>query len=1296
MNKNLSIFNYVKEQLIFLKTKVDLENQLNLNDINKLCETIFMNILNDTYDFNLKNANNVFHENYPAIDLIDDKNKIVFQVTSTTTTKKIRDTIQKWEKGNFSNYKLKFFFLKDKPTLSKTIKEFNKKGLLISDLIDIADILKIVESDSSICKKIYDSLKIHLEVISFDFNINNYFKNFEPHLEESTSKLFETYKNKFFDFIESDKKIMEIHSSGGNGKSHLLKFLCEQNTSYIPLIFTKQVNIYEDLKKLPNNKNFIFIFDDIDRFLDRDILSELISYTLQNDKIKLLLTYRTASKNLIKHYYRRYSSLQIDEIEIIWNEEDIKDLIKFLQPNIKSSKISLIQHNLNNNPYLITQAIKGNINSIKDFSIKMITDVQNALIDFKLTNEELNQLIFKLSITVPIHEQNIEKLNIPNIKNIMFQLENSKILRKLGNKYRFNPDILGDLYLSYFIDTYKDKFESILENYLGLFSNTVFTNISYALRYLDNKDTLQKYLDNLVSNWINKSEYSSYHLQLINRVVTYIPEKSFFYLINATKKLTPQENNHLPKSVLQEAVTTVSYGADFNQNNTSINLGSIEPIISQIIYLLKNNYDCGEITIKDILNYLTSDEILNLPKPYYSNHELKSILSKLFSPLRTTNHEVILNAITIAEDWIKKPLNTKKVKLFNDVVIQNLLGVTFDDSYSEGTNYTFQKKMLNVEHQEIIEIIHKVKNIVLNMFDNDEEEIVYMAINAIRADAYHYGQLSKSGKEFYGEIKKEFLSKIIVILEEQDKLSLKYLSKIDNTALNILTHDNEKKEALTIIEKITRKDDFIFYQIVQNKDFIITSFDTFYNEYIKQENKTSWLVKAQQRRKYYGELDDNLITVITRLANVYNQIDLLNLINLLDMTNWGSYNKLLLLLDSWFKVNNESLISLYNENFNEIKDVKIKNLLKELLLKKSIINLTENDINKNTSVEDLKIYTIVIFKDFNKSKIKLFDKLFNIVLGKDKNTLCMFVSIFVGDIYFSLKNDSSLADIWQQYIYRLIILSIKYNFDFDSYINFSLELLKQENKLPNEIRDTLLLNIVQDDNFEIEEHELEKLYEILDLKLENLLENLYNKLTSKKEDGFYKYVFAYYMDYSGLNEVIILKKYIKSYSDFKLLTEISYKYYSEFVEYSDDSKSREIRIDLDWFFKYNVNYEYIETFFEELYKEKDIEKIKVFYKIVPVSLEYIRIIANNINLLNNIIDDDKIIDYLNQVNKIKSYSKEHMQNSQMLLDEEKLFTELLEKVESFSLRIKVKDVLKYIELEKRREIESDIEFILDK
>lgn len=1293
---DINKFKYIKEQLTYIKTKVDIDNQLSLYDINILSEYVFMNILNDVYDLNLKNQNSS-QVNFPAVDLVDEQNKMAFQVTSTIEAKKVRETIEKIKKLDiYAEYKLKFFYLKKKPEFPKAMKEFELEGLEQSDFIDIVDILKIIESDSKKCDRVYDTIKQHFENISFDFNIKNYFKNFEPHLEDISYENFKKYDDTIYDFLTSEKKILDIHAVGGNGKSHFLRHIGLLNTEYIPLIFTKQVNIKEDLQKLSTDKKYLLIFDDIDRFLDSEILNTLLSYTIHSKNVKLLLSYRTASKNIVKEFYRKFNASPYDTIELLWSDKEIIELIKTLNPNINDATALKLQQNFNNNPYLITQAIHGALSSVQDFCLQIILDTQIALKEFNLNDSEINNILFTLALVSPIHEQSLKKLDIPNIEKIVNKLHELKIIRKLSSKYRFNPDIHGDLYLSYFIEEYKNDFENIVERYLYLFSQTVFTNLSYALSYSKNS-SLTDFLNQTIKKWMHNGDYSAHHLQLIDRVVSFVPEQSFMYLMEATKVLKPQENNHI-RSGLQQLVTSVSIGGDFNQDKDSINLGSIEPIISKLIFMLKNDIDCGEITIKDILNYLTSDVVLNLPKPTYDNHTLKSILSKLFSPLRTKNFSIILEAIDIAKHWIEKPLNEKKCKLFDEVVIKNLLGATFDDSRSEGITYYWQKRTLNTDNKNIQNIVFKVKNIVLDMFNSDNEQLLYIALDSIRVNAYDYNQLNEDGKKFYALIQKELLEKTLALLKHQDKFSFNLLSKIDNLAIDMLKYDNEKIEALNIIKKIKRSAEYIFYQLVKNEEFIIVDYDKFYKEYLTKENKQEWLYKAQQDRKFYNKLDEDFLNVIRKLSKkLNNEQSIISLLNSLNMNGWGAYGHLLFILNVWFDYNAEVLIKIYKNHFQEIESDVVKNVFKELVLQKGVVELSVDDICSDTSDNDLYIYLSVIFKDFNESRFNLVDKFISVIEDKESDTLKRYILNISGKIYFQLQGTDKpdLCKKFEPFVLRLLKLQFNNSFQFETYLTFSLNIFKPLIGLSEQILN-ILKNTVKDETKNIDSHELAELYSLLDYGLEEVVENLYKKLISKKEDGFYRYYFHNYFDHDGLTETLLLKEYIKSYDDFIYLTHKTYEFYNQFTEYTDEEKTREIKIDLDWFFKYNINEEYLKLFFNDLYEKNNLDKIKVFYKIVPISLNYQEIIIKNLNILQNHISDEKLMNYLEQMGKIKLYTRTHMQNSPEALNEESFFTQLLGSVESLSLKLKIKDKLKYIEIDKRREIESDIEFLLDK
>ena len=87
---------YIKKKLIELRSEVEVDNEQGHFDINKIVEDVYMHILNDVYGWDLKNAN-LIQENFPAIDLIDETKMIVIQVTSTTDTPKLRNTIKKFK-----------------------------------------------------------------------------------------------------------------------------------------------------------------------------------------------------------------------------------------------------------------------------------------------------------------------------------------------------------------------------------------------------------------------------------------------------------------------------------------------------------------------------------------------------------------------------------------------------------------------------------------------------------------------------------------------------------------------------------------------------------------------------------------------------------------------------------------------------------------------------------------------------------------------------------------------------------------------------------------------------------------------------------------------------------------------------------------------------------------------------------------------------------------------------------------------------------------------------------------------
>jgi hypothetical protein len=145
MKKEIYLKN-VAESLALLSKQVELLNAVNLYDINIIAEDFFTELLNLIFGYKLKNVN-VVEKNAPAIDLIDEENKISIQVTSDNSSTKIKHTIHEYiDNKAYEKYdRLIVLILTRKKKYSKPFDTnntfiFNKE----SDILDVKDLVKFV------------------------------------------------------------------------------------------------------------------------------------------------------------------------------------------------------------------------------------------------------------------------------------------------------------------------------------------------------------------------------------------------------------------------------------------------------------------------------------------------------------------------------------------------------------------------------------------------------------------------------------------------------------------------------------------------------------------------------------------------------------------------------------------------------------------------------------------------------------------------------------------------------------------------------------------------------------------------------------------------------------------------------------------------------------------------------------------------------------------------------------------------------------------------------------------------
>ncbi|MGL5255449.1 MAG: SMEK domain-containing protein [Proteocatella sp.] len=158
-------FKSIAENLALLSQQVELLNAVNLYDINIVAEDFFTELLNLIFDYKLKNAN-VIEKNAPAIDLIDEENKISIQVTSENSSTKIKHTIYEYiTNRSYEKYeRLIVLILTRKRNYSSS---FETNNLFVfdkeKDILDVKDLVKYIRGlDSEKIRIIHDFLEREL------------------------------------------------------------------------------------------------------------------------------------------------------------------------------------------------------------------------------------------------------------------------------------------------------------------------------------------------------------------------------------------------------------------------------------------------------------------------------------------------------------------------------------------------------------------------------------------------------------------------------------------------------------------------------------------------------------------------------------------------------------------------------------------------------------------------------------------------------------------------------------------------------------------------------------------------------------------------------------------------------------------------------------------------------------------------------------------------------------------------------------------------------------------------------
>ena len=141
---------YISDKLQVLTSTIQTNGKLNLLSLNVHAEIFFKGLLNKIYGANYSSTNDTT-ANEEAIDLKDETNKIVLQVTSQKTKSKIENTLSKSTLNTLATegYSLKFLFIDNDAKYFRTQTYSNPgkiKFVPTTDLLDITELTRAIYS----------------------------------------------------------------------------------------------------------------------------------------------------------------------------------------------------------------------------------------------------------------------------------------------------------------------------------------------------------------------------------------------------------------------------------------------------------------------------------------------------------------------------------------------------------------------------------------------------------------------------------------------------------------------------------------------------------------------------------------------------------------------------------------------------------------------------------------------------------------------------------------------------------------------------------------------------------------------------------------------------------------------------------------------------------------------------------------------------------------------------------------------------------------------------------------------
>jgi len=177
MNRS-NYFNYIEQELNTLSYRIKIRGKINLLDLNIYSETFFAELISQLLKCNLKNIN-VIKQNTEGIDLIDEENKIIAQVSSTCTKQKVENSLAKKIFKDYPGYNFKFIAIAGDADKLRSNTFKNPYSAIFSpddDIYDVKSLLNLVlnlqiKNQRELYEFIRDELGKNIDMVKVDTNL---------------------------------------------------------------------------------------------------------------------------------------------------------------------------------------------------------------------------------------------------------------------------------------------------------------------------------------------------------------------------------------------------------------------------------------------------------------------------------------------------------------------------------------------------------------------------------------------------------------------------------------------------------------------------------------------------------------------------------------------------------------------------------------------------------------------------------------------------------------------------------------------------------------------------------------------------------------------------------------------------------------------------------------------------------------------------------------------------------------------------------------------------------------------